>query len=222
MPTRTTGHAPLLRSISQIPRAPVHLLDRLLRRAYGVFAFTDDPGCIFRLRVTASTHAIELPGVTVQAGAPVVELHFWNERMPQIPASGPDMAWGKAMARHLSGSYRMIARYLQEREDLHAVQAVGATTVLVYSSQHSGPEALFRHMGFHDFPAHRGPLGRFGEWWDNAYTWALMWAYNEATLRQRTLLSLRRTEIWMSRKEFLDRYGGPGAGAAATDLRPAA
>jgi hypothetical protein len=56
------------------------------------------------------------------------------------------------------------------------------------------------------FP-YRGPLARFGEFWENLYTWGLMWTFNAASLRHRSLLRLRRAEVWMSAAELLARYG---------------
>ena len=70
----------------------------------------------------------------------------------------------------------------------------------------SGAEKLFTRLGFSEFP-YQSRLGRFGEFWENFYTWALMWAFNEVSLRQRHLVALRRTEIWMSVGEFLRKYG---------------
>jgi hypothetical protein len=60
---------------------------------------------------------------------------------------------------------------------------------------------------------HRSSLGRFGEFCENLYTWALMWAYNQVSLEGRRLLELERTRVWMKVEEFLchcraDRTGG--------------
>lgn len=193
--------------MAQVLRALIRGLDYLLRRAYGVFEFTNEPDCIFRLRLMQCLHRIELPEQTIQPGMPVIELHFWNERIPPIPITGPDLVWAVNMTRLVVGSFRSIACYIQQHKELCDVRAVSGTTVLVFSSQHSGGEKLFRRLGFEYFSPHRGPLGRFGVSWENVYSWALMWAFNAASLQQRRLLSLHRTEIWMSRQAFLDRYG---------------
>jgi hypothetical protein len=93
---------------------------------------------------------------------------------------------------------------------LAGVQALGGATVLVVAGRDSSPEKLFQRLGLELFPYHN-PLGRFGEFWENAYTWALMWAYNGASLRHRHLLRLQRTEAWISTAAFLRRYGAKEA-----------
>ena len=70
---------------------------------------------------------------------------------------------------------------------------------------------MLEHMGFLVLPYHR-PFGAFGEFWENLFTYWLMWAYNPASLHNRSLLSMRRTEFWMSRKQFLERFGNPMKG----------
>jgi hypothetical protein len=65
---------------------------------------------------------------------------------------------------------------------------------------------LLSWLGFVVQPYH-SPLGSFGEFWENFYSWAIMWAYNAVSLRQRHLLQLRRSEFWMSIADFLRRYG---------------
>lgn len=62
-----------------------------------------------------------------------------------------------------------------------------------------------RRLGFMVLPYH-SPLGRFGEFWENFYTWMIIWAFNAASLRHRHLHRLRRSEVWMSVDEFLRRY----------------
>jgi len=56
-------------------------------------------------------------------------------------------------------------------------------------------------------PRPLGRLGRFGQFWENLYAWALMWAFNAPSLHRKQLLRLQRTEVWMSRQRLLERYG---------------
>jgi len=63
-----------------------------------------------------------------------------------------------------------------------------------------------QRLGFTVTP-YRSPLGRFGEFWENLYAYGLIWAYNPASVHQRQLLGLHRTEMWMPADEFLRRYG---------------
>jgi hypothetical protein len=186
-------------------RRLVRLLDRLLRKHQGVFEYWDDPHCMFRARVGIARHRISLPGSEIPAGAKVLELHFWNEHMPQIPADGPDLTLAMQGHRMLIASLRAFARQIQQDPDLAGGRAVGGATVLFAAGDASSGERLFQRLGFSVFP-YRNPLGRFGEFWENLYTWILMWAFNAVSIEGRNLLRLRRTEVWMSTGEFLARY----------------
>lgn len=183
----------------------IRSFDGLLRHAYGVYEFSHDPICLVRLRVTRARHNLNLPDGEVVAGKTVLEVHLWNERIPPIPASGADITWAVKMHRGLMASFRAVAGELQRDPRLSVVQAVGGVTLLIHPEGHPADEKLFRHLGFSIYPYHNR-LGRFGEFWENFYTWGLMWTFNTASLRKRQLLRARRVEIWMSVSKFLMRY----------------
>jgi len=183
----------------------VRCFDRFLRWALGVFEFCDDPDCLLRVRLTTTAHAVTLPDHRIPAVVPILELHLWNEHIPPLPPSGPDLAWAVKTHHMLKASFRALARQMQHDARLAGTLAVGGCTVLCFTGDGSGTK-LFEHLGFTIYP-YRSPLGRFGEFWENLYTWAIMWAFNEASLQQRRLLSLRRSEVWMSTDGLLRRYG---------------
>jgi len=190
-------------------RRLIHSFDSFLRRRFGIVELAperSDPACMLRVRVTHATHAVSLPEGPVAAGAEVLELHLWNERIPPIPPAGPDLAWARQAQRMFLGSLREAARQLREDSRLAGVQAIAGTTVLVYGADGVERNRLLLSLGFSVFPA-RNPLGRFGQFWENAYTWSVMWAYNAASLRNRRLLDMRRDEFWMARSRFLERFG---------------
>ena len=188
-------------------RAIVRRFDGLLRRAEGVFEFCDQADCILRLQERGAAHALSLPdGSLVRKGDPVLFLHLWNERIPPIPVDGPDLIWAARFRHLLIGSYRLTARWLVAQPDLGQVRAVGGVTVLLYGGETQGALRLIQRLGFQVMP-YRNPLGRFGELWENLYTWAIMWTFNTVSLRHRRLLRIRRTEVWMSTAEFMRRYG---------------
>lgn len=184
----------------------VRAFDRFLCRLQGVFVYWDDPDCLFRAQIARATRAIVLPGTVIPAGAEVLGLHFWNEHMPEIPPEGPTLALALRGSRMVVGSFRVLARVLHRDPRMAGVQALGGATVLFAAGDDSSGEKLFKRLGFTIFP-YRSPLGRFGEFWENLYTWALMWAYNDVSLRQRHLVALHRTESWIAVEEFLRRYG---------------
>jgi hypothetical protein len=192
-------------------RALVRRLDGLLRRANGVFEFCTQEDCVLRLQLRGAPHQLHLSdGVEVRAGDPVVMIHLWNEHVPPLGPDGPDLAWASRMGRMLLGSYRAVARWLADQPRMANVRAVGGVTVLISPHGGGGSLRLMQRLGFEVLPYHvplGHPLGRFGEFWENLYTWWLMWAYNAASLRHRRLLRLCRTEFWMSARAFLERYG---------------
>lgn len=187
-------------------RSLVRLIDRLLRRAQGLFVYWDDPACLFRAKIGQAPHRLQLPDGEIPAGAQVLELHFWNEHMPRIPPEGPSLELAVQGRRMLVRSLRQAAWTLEHDPRVTGVQAIGGATVLFAAGDGSAGEKLFTRLGFSEFP-YQSPLGRFGEFWENLYTWGLMWAFNVVSVQQRHLLKLRRTEVWMSADAFLRRYG---------------
>lgn len=193
-------------------RALIRWFDRFLRRAFGVFEFTDDPECIFRLQRTNARHDITLSdGTVVSKGDPVLGLHFWNEHLPPIGPEGSDLAWGVRTARMMVSSLRAIVAWVRDHPEVADRQIIGGATVLIESGATGGSARLIRRLGFDIFPF-KNVLGRFGEVWENLYTWWLMWAYNKASLRRKRLLRIRRTEIWMRIDRLVAQFGRGDAG----------
>ena len=191
--------------LGQVARAPIHLLDRILRWSAGVFEFTDDPACIIRTRVGRTPHLLALPERNVAAGEKALEIHLWNEHIRPIPPEGATLSYAVWVRRAFVGSLEQLAHYSQARNDLADLAAVGGISVLV-SPEYAGGMAWMERLGFTVLP-YRSALGRFGEFWENVYAWWLMWAFNPASVRHRNPLSMRRSEAWMTAEEFLVRYG---------------
>ncbi len=187
-------------------RRIIRLLDQSLRKAQGVFEYWDDPDCMFRVSHGRAPHLISLPDSQIPEGAEVLLLHFWNEHMPQIPPEGPNINLAMRAARMLKASFRALAHEIQLNPGLAGVKAVGGIGVLIYPDAGPGAEKLLRRLGFSIFP-YRHPLGRFGEFWENLYTWGLIWTFNQVSLRQRHLLRLYRSELWMSTDTLMRLHG---------------
>jgi hypothetical protein len=188
-------------------RAAIKRFDRFLRKVSGVFEFTDEAWCIFRLQLRDAPHDIRLSdGTFVGRGEPILGLHFWNEQIPALGPEGADVAWGARVARLAVRSMRAIAAWVQAHPEMIDRHVLGGATVLLDMDTVDGPANLIRRLGFEIFPF-RSPLGRFGEFWENAYTWSLMWAYNSPSVNDRPPVSMRRTVIWMPVEDLLARYG---------------
>ncbi len=187
-------------------RRLIRRFDRWLRRCYGVTEFTWEPACLLRIQVARVPHAFRLPDVEISHGAPVLLLHLWNERIPPTPPAGPDLAYALRLRDGLIASLRLVARHIQETPALVDVQAIGGVTAHLAPRGVGGGYNLMRRLGFILLPYH-SPLGAFGEFWENFYTWWLIWAYNAPGAKKHPLTKMRRMEFWMSRGRFLKMYG---------------
>jgi hypothetical protein len=186
-------------------RSIIRAFDRWLSRILGVCEFCQDPECLLRLQLTQASHDLCLPGSIVRTGEPVLLLHLWNRRVAPIPPQGPDLAWARLMYHRFVHSLRKVADHMQQSPQLANVRAVGGVTVLAGSGNGSGSHLMSR-LGFTLMPYHPR-LEPLGEFWENVYTWLLMWAYNPASLRNKNLWGLKRVEVWMPAEEFLRRFG---------------
>ena len=182
-------------------------IDASMRRRQGIFEFCEDEDCIFRLRGTTAGEAPALVDAGLPADARVLELHFWNEHLPELPVGGPDLAWANRARRAAVSSLKKLAAYIQNEPDLQDITMLFGVTVLFDAGGTSGAERYITRLGFSCAP-HGASLGRVARFWENVHTWLIMRTFNKATLRARRPLSLPRTLAWMSRDELLGRYGG--------------
>ncbi|MCR4405372.1 MAG: hypothetical protein NUW24_00390 [Anaerolineae bacterium] len=189
-------------------RAIVRRFDGLLRRAFGVTEFCDDPQCLLRVQLARCPRHVRLSdGAQLLPGEPVLMLHLWNEHVPPMGSTGPDLPWAIKAYRQLIPSLHRVATLVATDPRWAGIRAVGGISVLILLDSASSSARLMERLGFDVMPHPSGPLGRFGEFWENLYTWALMWAFNAPSLRRKHLSRLQRSEIWMSRQRLLERYG---------------
>lgn len=187
-------------------RALIRGLDAVQRKAQGVYEFTDDPDCVFRVQVRRTHRPLVFAGETIAKGERVLYLHLWNEQIPHFPAEGADFGWAVGTQKLILASLGAVARHMQEEAQLAEVRVVGGVTALFSPGDGSGTERLMKRLGF-IVQDSGGPLGRFAEFWENLYATWLMWTFNPGSLRNRKVLFQRRAEIWMTADEFLRRYG---------------
>ena len=184
-------------------RKVIFWFDRWLSNQYGIYSVQDAEDCLLRVQITQARHPVGLVDLSLKAGEPILALHLWNDHLPQLPPDGPDMAWARSVQRLFIVSLQAVAREMQSDPRLADLGAVQGETVLISMT---GGDHLIRRLGFVILPAHN-PLGRFGEFWENFYTWGLMWAYNPVSLRNRHFSSLKREEMWMAADQFIRRFG---------------
>jgi hypothetical protein len=65
-----------------------------------------------------------------------------------------------------------------------------------------------RHFGFDmfNFPLGSSLPARFATFWERVYLFALIWAFNSASLQYKDFNIIRRVEIWISREKLMHKY----------------
>ena len=190
-------------------RKLIFFIDALLRKKYGVFEFSDEEDCMLRLQVTPAWYALNFPDLVVQAGEPVLILHTWNEHIQPISASGADLAWARVFYRGFLKSLQAVAGQMKQDPRLADIRAVGAETILLVSGDRDSGIRVFSRAGFTILPSSESG-GLFGEFWENLYSWLLLWAYNPGSIRYRSFFHMERVGFWMPADDFLERFGASG------------
>jgi hypothetical protein len=192
-------------------------VDSLLRMRQGIEEFTDDPECVLRISINSAGRSLVLSdGTLVREGGPILQLHLWNERLPVLPASGPNAAWANSLKRRMRRSLTILAHHLQGEGRFDTVEAIQAAPAF---PSRLGPLQMARiagHFGFDvvDVSSGRGVTGQIHTVFDSLLVWSLTLAFNPAGLSGKGLLR-RRCQIWMSRRKLACHYGIPGRGRAS-------
>jgi hypothetical protein len=184
----------------------VRLIDAILRRLLHIETFSTDPRCILRTSLTKTKRQIDLASTTIPAGASLLLIHFWNERMPTIPPQGPDFRWAVNSRKRFIYSLRLLHSWAAEQGYAKKIKAIGGETVLFSDELSTAQQRLLEHLGF-ELTQYHSPLGRFGEFWENLFTWSLMSTYNPGTLRGKRFWDIQRMDILMPVEKFNDLYG---------------
>jgi hypothetical protein len=189
--------------------ALVTALDDRLRLRHGVFEYSRNPDCLFRIQITSSTENLLLSdGVAVHAGDRLINLHVWNEQFPRFPRHRPTLAWARRVDRAFDISLRELASYLAARPDLGDVVAICGN--MGFSSAARGKQ-LARYVSRFGFERVAAPsaaslrrhIHLFGE---NILISMMVLARNAAALHTDTLWR-DRMPVFISRRTLQRRYG---------------
>ena len=125
-----------------------------------------------------------------------------------MPLEGPDLRWGLRFYRLAVKSLRSLAAYIaaEERQD---IVALGGQMAFLEKDDSAVLASVAVQLGFDivNLTALGGRWRRFTHFWENIFSWALMWTFNPASLRGKRFLRLQRYRLWMSRRTLLQRYG---------------
>jgi hypothetical protein len=190
-----------------LARRAVIAFDRWLQRRQGIFAYSAHPGCVLRANLKPAPADIALPdGAAVVRGRPILDLHLWNERAPQLPADGPLFDWFAAFDGAFRLSLAELAAYLEAHPELASVQALRIETA--FGRADGDMERVGRRYGFAEVrrPEKRRLAARIHWFFAGFLFLALTWAYNPASLRGKRF-QRQQDEFWISRAALERRYG---------------
>ncbi len=210
VPIRSSAGSSGDRRNAVVFRGMLQGLDVLLRRFLQIYEFSEDERCMLRLSIGKSDDDLTLSdGTRVRQGDIIGELHLWNEHIPPVPQSGPELAWALTFQRQLTLSFRELAAHAETDPRLEDVRAFRGEISFggPYGVAHFGH--LAERWGF-DLVTPDGGTGlweRLTGWGANVYAWSLIRAFNPASLEGDGLGQLRRDHIWISRKVLISRYG---------------
>ncbi len=191
-----------------VGRAGVRALDLTLHRHYHVIAFTDDPACILKIAPTVSAHDIDLSDQTHLArGESILELHFWNERLPALPRGGGTLHWGIDFAQRVRHSLGLLANYLPHEPRFDSIRALHGELGFLELNQFLEASMLVEHLGF-DFRTGDAPGIRIWRYafWQNLFSWWLMGTFNPASLQGKHFREMARGELWISRTTLMRKF----------------
>ena len=202
----------------------VAMVDAVLRSWYGVYEFTDDPACVFRIGTSRARARVSLSdGTVVAAGEVIGTLHFWNENIPRYRPPGPDLGWACAMRDQVAHSLCLLADYVERDPAWRDVQAFyGEGAFFSGRLGMSQIERVCMRFGFEQVASEPIPSlrRRMHLFWNNFTVWGLARAYQPAVLPRRPFLRPRQ-ELWLSRARLL-AYARCRAAAQVKIARPRA
>jgi hypothetical protein len=184
-------------------------LDAHLSRSQGVKRFSDDERCLLRYATIPSPCRVLLSdGTEVKRGDPVVDIHCWNDRVPSMARSGPDIAWAQDTSRRFKESLRLLALALATQPDLAEAKACRAQVNFVgQGGSNASVSRIIRRMGFEDVDEGSVSLWtRVHHQFENLLIAALVWTHNPDALRRDKMVRERRP-VWASRAQVLICHG---------------
>jgi len=185
----------------------IALIDAVLRSYYGIYEFTDDPGCVLRAGFGRARAPVSLSdGTHIESGETIGTLHFWNEHLPRYSSKGPNLAWACAMRDRVMYSLRAFSVHIESEAAWREVRAISTETALPARLGTSQIERVFRRYGFERVPTDPSLRARLHGLGECFMQWGLTRAYNPAALPRQPFLRDRH-ELWISRATLRLRYG---------------
>ena len=159
------------------------------------------------------SHPVTLQdGTRLEAGAKLIEIHFWNEHLPLIDEDGADMLWGRQFGRRLAHSLRLLAGHVAGDPALAGFTAVHGQLGFIQEDEVDFFKRLAARFGLLlEFHSSTGLRFWKSTFWAGLYSWWLMWTFNPRTLRNKRFGDVALSDVWMTRETLLGRYGADRA-----------
>ena len=183
-------------------RSMIRRLDDRLRIKLGIFEYSDNPECMFRVHVARADRILRTPTGEVPVGTKILELHFWNDHLPPAPAEGTTVGRSIKGFRMFKNSLSELALKVTHDPRMSGVQAVGGLMPLFMEDGSYPAKKMLSHLGFSVNPYH-GFRRFFSLIGKQIHGWMMMWAFNPVTLKNRDLFGLRWADCWMSVDDLL-------------------
>jgi hypothetical protein len=185
----------------------IRRLDAVIRRHEGIIEFSASTSCILRAVVTRAEIDMKLSdGAVISRGDPIIDVHFWNERLPQT-STAPGLAWGGRFGRQLVRSFVDLAVAMDADPRLRGAVAIRAR--LAFAGDRNR-DAMHRFAHWFDFEGgeQTGPPPlprRLHDAAEDVWLVLLTWTFNPGSLRSRRMVR-RREDLWISKGKLVDRY----------------
>lgn len=184
----------------------VSALDGLLRWAFGIREFSNDPNCLLRIAKVRSSQQVRLQDQTeILAGDWIGELHLWNEHLPQILRFQGSLATGASFRTRMRNSLRSLAVSVAIEPEMQKLVAFRAQLSSIGQPDRRNWESLAKRYRC-SARFSRTPLpGRIHDVLAFFLTITLTWVFNPGR-RWALGKSMERIEIWISREELLRHF----------------
>jgi len=194
----------------------IRSLDAWMRERQGITEFTDDPNCILRISLEAADRELLLAdGAVVRLGDPILEIHFWNERLP-LASGATGLGWGGRFGRRLRRSFDGLAVALERDPRFSDAVAVRGKLAFAGARNNADCRRFGAWFGFEVAEDARAltPRQRLHDVVEDFWLFALTYTFNPGALHGRSLVR-RHDDMWISRARLIERYGAR-RGAAKT------
>jgi hypothetical protein len=182
------------------------LVDAILRSYYGVYEFTEDPACVFRIGLSEARDAVTLSdGTQIESGELIGTLHFWNEQLPRYSVEGPDLHWACAIRGQVRHSLCVLAEYIETHPDWHEVRALRGEAALSARLGALQVRRVAARYGFERVPVKASLLRRLHGLGESVVLWGLTRAFNPAAAARQPFFRDHH-ELWISRRTLRMHY----------------